>query len=163
VTRYIDIDGNEHDRPSDAPVRWRIGGYGVIEREGRLLLVEPIWASEWTWNLPGGGVHLDSEETVVDGVVREVFEETGYRFDPNPESLAFLGDGFFCSPSGNFMRSITFTVRGKVGDDPPDDWSPPEDEITRVSWVDPNALREVDVQWLHWNALAKLGYVNIES
>lgn len=159
MTRYFDIHGNEHERPGNAPVRWRIGGYGVIERKGHLLLVEPIWASGWTWNLPGGGVHLDPEETVIEGIIREVEEETGYDFTPEPDTLAFLGDAFFRSPSGTFIRSITFTVRGSVGDDPAASWIAPEDEIVRVAWVDPATLRRKDVQWFHWQALAKLGYV----
>lgn len=163
MTRYIDIDGNQHARPADAPVRWRIGGYGVIERDGKLLLVEPIWATGWTWNLPGGGIELEPEETIIDGVVREVFEETGYRFRPDPDTLAFLSDAFFRSPSGKYFRSITFTARGDVGDEPETGWLPPDDEIVRVQWIDPTTLRRDDVQWLHWDALAKLGYVTAEQ
>ena len=159
MTRYVDIHGNPHERPSDAPVRWRIGGYGVIERAGHLLLVEPIWASGWTWNLPGGGVHLNPEETIIDGIEREVYEETGYRFTADPGSLAFLGDAFFRSPKGKYMRSITFTVRGDVNNEPEPGWLPPDDEIIRVAWVDPGTLRKHEVQWLHWNALVKLDYV----
>lgn len=160
MTRYLDIDGNEHDRPIDAPVRWRIGGYGVIERDGLLLLVEPIWATTWIWNLPGGGVHLEPEESIIEGITREVYEETGYRFVAEPASLALLGDLFFLSPTGKFFRSITFTVRGTVDDDPDASWLAPEDEIVRVAWVDPTTLHKEDVQWFHWHALVRLGYVS---
>ncbi len=159
MTRYLDIDGNAHERPDDAPVRWRVGGYGVIERDGHLLLVEPIWATSWIWNLPGGGVHLDPDESIVEGIAREVMEETGYRFEPDPATLAFLGDEFFRAPSGRFMHSVTFTVRGTVADAPDARWALPEDEIVRVAWVDPAMLRREDVQWFHWRALARLGYV----
>ncbi|MDQ3539679.1 MAG: NUDIX domain-containing protein [Chloroflexota bacterium] len=159
MTRYIDINGDLHERPADAPVQWRIGGYGVIERDGQLLMVEPIWASGWSWNLPGGGIELDPEETILDGIVREVFEETGYRFSPDPDTLAPLGDAFFRTPSGNYWRSVTFTVRGNVGDHPAYDWLQPDDEIVRVAWVNPATLRKNDVHWFHWDVLVKLGYI----
>ena len=122
MTSYVDIHGSNHKRPSGEPVRWRIGGYGVIERDGLLLLVEPILASEWKWNLPGGGVHLDPEESIIEDTAREVFEETGYRFTPEPKTLAFLGDAFFRTPKGRYLRSVTFTVRGQVADLPEAAW-----------------------------------------
>ena len=55
----------------------RLAAYGVIVREGRLLLCRtaPGNLEEWRWTLPGGG--LDFGETPEVGVVREVEEETG--------------------------------------------------------------------------------------
>ncbi|WP_220451211.1 NUDIX hydrolase [Nocardioides dongkuii] len=73
------------DAPHDLPHRLphyteydtRLGAYAVIrDEEGRLLLAlwnEPDHAQ---WTLPGGGVELP--ETVEEGAVREVREETGY-------------------------------------------------------------------------------------
>lgn len=56
----------------------RLASYAVItDDEGRILLA--LWneASDGgRWTLPGGGVELD--ETVEEGAVREVREETGY-------------------------------------------------------------------------------------
>ncbi|HYH12617.1 MAG TPA: NUDIX hydrolase [Thermomicrobiales bacterium] len=156
---YIDLYGEEHERPAETPVQWRIGGYGVVEREGRLLMVEPVWTTGWTWDLPGGGVRLMPEETILEGIIREVHEETGYRFAPDPATLPHHGDVFFRTLTGRYLRSITFTVRGEVGDEPDPAWRRPEDEIARVGWVDPRTLRREAVHWHHWDALVKLGYV----
>jgi 8-oxo-dGTP pyrophosphatase MutT (NUDIX family) len=163
MKRYIDLYGDEHERPADTPAQWRIGGYGVVEREGRLLMVEPVWTTGWTWDLPGGGVHLMPEESILEGIVREVYEETGYRFTPDPATLTHLGDMFFRTLKGRYLRSITFTVRGDVGPESDPAWVRPEDEIERVEWVDPTTLRREDVHFHHWDALTKLGYVEQED
>ena len=55
----------------------RLAAYAVILDDlGQVLLA--LWnePTEPLWTLPGGGVELD--ETVEEGVVREVREETGY-------------------------------------------------------------------------------------
>lgn len=55
----------------------RLAAYAVVmDDDERVLLA--LWneAHERLWTLPGGGVEL--EETVEDGAVREVREETGY-------------------------------------------------------------------------------------
>lgn len=55
----------------------RLAAYAVIVDDlGQVLLA--LWneLTEPLWTLPGGGVELD--ETVEEGVVREVREETGY-------------------------------------------------------------------------------------
>jgi 8-oxo-dGTP diphosphatase len=57
--------------------RRRIGAYGVIERDGRVLLVRSSARSNTpgVWSLPGGGI--DHGEDPAAAVVREVAEETG--------------------------------------------------------------------------------------
>jgi 8-oxo-dGTP diphosphatase len=55
----------------------RLAAYAVIrDDEDRILLA--LWneGAEKRWTLPGGGVELD--ESVEQGAVREVLEETGY-------------------------------------------------------------------------------------
>jgi 8-oxo-dGTP diphosphatase len=55
----------------------RVAAYAVIVENDRLLLSRWLSPDRPTWILPGGGV--DHGEDPYDAVIREVFEETGYR------------------------------------------------------------------------------------
>lgn len=52
----------------------------VLEREGKFLLVEEETDEGIRFNQPAG--HLECRESLTDAVIREVLEETGYRFVP---------------------------------------------------------------------------------
>ena len=71
----------------------------LVDEEERVLLA--WWNGEGhgtpCWSLPGGGI--DFEESVRDGLVREVFEETGYHVEP-----------------GTLLAEHYFTGRGKTFD-----------------------------------------------
>lgn len=77
----------------EPPPVTRLAAYGVIRREGRLLLcrVGPGNLGEGRWTLPGGG--LDFGESPEAGVVREVAEETGLnaRIDGEPRIFSDTG------------------------------------------------------------------------
>jgi 8-oxo-dGTP diphosphatase len=53
--------------------------------------------SDPEWSLPGGGI--DYDESILAGVVREVFEETGYHVEP-----------------GGLLAEHHFTARGRIFD-----------------------------------------------
>jgi 8-oxo-dGTP pyrophosphatase MutT (NUDIX family) len=57
----------------------------VVEREGRLLMVEEHTADGLRLNQPAG--HLDPGETLAQAAVRETLEETGWHVEP----VALLG------------------------------------------------------------------------
>lgn len=57
----------------------RIAAYGVIIRDGRLLLSHWNEAGYESWTLPGGG--LEPGEDPANAAIREVFEETGYQVE----------------------------------------------------------------------------------
>lgn len=52
----------------------------VVERDGRFLFVEEIAGGEQVINQPAG--HLDPDESLLDAVVRETLEETGWDVEP---------------------------------------------------------------------------------
>jgi ADP-ribose pyrophosphatase YjhB (NUDIX family) len=163
VRRYFDQGLVPHERPADTPVNWRVGVYALIDRDGRILMVDQIVSAGPGLTLPGGGVELDREETILEGSIREVFEETGYRFTPDPASLAYVEDYFIRSPSGNHYHAVAFLVRGTVPDAPDPAWRQDHDEIIKVRWVDPGTLTRNDVRRLHWEVLVDRGYVDGRS
>ena len=51
---------------------------GFIEKEGKVLMVQEAKKKCYgKWNFPAG--HLEEGETIYDGAIREIFEETGCR------------------------------------------------------------------------------------
>jgi ADP-ribose pyrophosphatase YjhB (NUDIX family) len=52
----------------------------VIERRERFLVVEEHASGDIVFNQPAG--HLEPGESLIDAVVRETREETGYAFEP---------------------------------------------------------------------------------
>ena len=85
----------------------------LVDEQERVLLA--WWNGEGRaepqWSLPGGGVEFD--ESVRDGLVREVFEETGYHIDPGD----LLAEDFFTGRGQTFdgwYRSQRFVFEAAI-------------------------------------------------
>lgn len=114
----------EQEPPSPQP-RFRIGVFAVIEREGRYLLAHRS-DIDW-WNLPGGG--LEYEETVEEGVAREVREEVGAEI--TVERLI----GVYSKPRKREVV-LTFLCHLMEGSPEPHD----SDEVRATAWFLPEEL-----------------------
>jgi len=85
----------------------------IVDEQERVLLA--WWNGEGhsdpEWSLPGGGIEF--EESVGDGLVREVFEETGYHVEPG----ALLAEHFFNARGRTFdgwFRSQRFVFEASI-------------------------------------------------
>lgn len=72
----IDIDGNYHDVSPDE-VSWRVHAYGIVIADGKILLSPQH--GENKYDLPGGKIEIN--ESIEQGLKREVLEETGIDVD----------------------------------------------------------------------------------
>ena len=104
----------------------------VIERRGSFLFVEEVIDGRQVLNQPAG--HLDPGESLLQAVVREVMEETAYRFQPaalvgvyrwlyEPKDVTFIR---FC-----FSGTVTGAEAGRKLDK----------EIMALHWLTPDELR----------------------
>jgi 8-oxo-dGTP diphosphatase len=107
--------------------RFRVGVYGVIERDGRFLLARRSDIG-W-WNLPGGG--LEHGETPEEGLTREVREEIAASV-----SVGRLV-GVYAKPQKDEI--VLVYLCQLTPDSPPPGTS---DEVSEVAWVTPDALPE---------------------
>jgi 8-oxo-dGTP pyrophosphatase MutT (NUDIX family) len=76
----------------------------IVERNGRFLMVEEETAQGVVFNQPAG--HLEAGESLIEAVVRETLEETGYDFVPE----ALLGFYRWARPATpvTFLRVAFF-------------------------------------------------------
>jgi 8-oxo-dGTP diphosphatase len=115
------IPGND----SDAAPRFRIGVFAVIEDRGRYLLAHRN-DIDW-WNLVGGGLEYD--ETLEEGLAREVREEIGATID----IIRLVG--VYAKPR---KRELVLSFLCRLSPESP----PPtiSDEVSEVGWFTPDAL-----------------------
>jgi 8-oxo-dGTP pyrophosphatase MutT (NUDIX family) len=105
----------------------------VTETDGRFLVVEERINRRLVFNQPAG--HVERGETILMAVVREVREETAWRFEP----VELLGVYLWRNPSsGRYTMRFAFT--GSVSDH--DAAQPLDRGIVRTHWLSHMDLRE---------------------
>jgi 8-oxo-dGTP pyrophosphatase MutT (NUDIX family) len=106
---------------------------GVTEHQGRFLVVEERINRRLVFNQPAG--HVEQGESLVTAVIREVREETAWRFVPT----ALIGIYLWCSPDSG-VTTMRFAFEGSVADH---DASQPLDRgIVRTHWLSRAELLE---------------------
>jgi 8-oxo-dGTP diphosphatase len=112
---------------SDTPPRFRVGVFAIIERDGLYLLAHRN-EIDW-WNLIGGGLEYD--ETLEQGLVREVAEEVGATI----EILRLVG--VYSKPR---KREIVLTFLCQLAQGSPEPTT--SEEVTEARWFTPADLPE---------------------
>jgi 8-oxo-dGTP pyrophosphatase MutT (NUDIX family) len=105
----------------------------ISESDGRFLLVEERINHRLVFNQPAG--HVESGESIIAAVVREVREETAWVFIPE----AFLGVYLWRSPSSG-RATLRFAFSGAVVDH--DAFQPLDRGIVRTHWLNRAELLE---------------------
>jgi len=121
-----------------APLRWKpnVTVAAVIEKDGRILLIEEETADGLKLNNPAG--HLDPGETPAEGCAREAMEESAYEFKAT--SLVGIYISRFTRVRDNEdITYLRFAFAGEVGAHHPD--RPLDDGIVRAIWMTPDEIR----------------------
>jgi 8-oxo-dGTP pyrophosphatase MutT (NUDIX family) len=105
----------------------------VAEHDGRFLVVEERINHKLVLNQPAG--HVEHGETLLEAVVRETREETGWRFEPGALLAAYL----WRNPS-NGRSYLRFAFSGTVSDHKPD--QPLDTGIVTTHWLTREQLLE---------------------
>jgi len=79
----------------------------ITERNGKFLLVEELTEFGARFNQPAG--HLEPNETITEGVIRETLEETAYAFKPE----AVVGIYYWRYPNKN-LTYLRFAFSGAI-------------------------------------------------
>lgn len=107
----------------------RVGGIAV--RDGRVLLHRA--AADDFWTPPGGRLELN--ETLAEGLVREMLEETGLAVTPG--RVLWTVENFF-TWRGNPVHEIAFYLAMTVEADTPPTFPGREgNELLEFAWQDP--------------------------
>jgi 8-oxo-dGTP pyrophosphatase MutT (NUDIX family) len=108
----------------------------IVERAGRYLLVEEHTPEGLRLNNPAG--HLDPSESPLEGVVREVLEETARAFTPTALLGVYLSR-FVRPASGEDVTYLRLAFCGGVGE--PEPGRVLDAGIVRTLWLTPDEVR----------------------
>ncbi len=103
----------------------------LVEKNHRFLVVEEIVHGRKVINQPAG--HVEHGESLVDAVIRETFEETAWRFEPEAITGIYL-----CPHSSAGKQYLRVTFCGHCTRHQPD--QPLDDGIIRAFWLTKDQL-----------------------
>lgn len=141
---FTDSNGVIVPLSASASIEWRVSGYALLrDGEGRYLMVQ---SGNGKWHFPGGGI--EQTETIADGVVREIREETGYTLDVlSQELFTFREQYFYHSGEKKFYHSLQLFFTATLAADEPDETQMTERDKKRLrAWIQ---LEELSADTIH--------------
>lgn len=113
---------------------------GIIERDGRFLLVEEHTVDGLRLNNPAG--HLDPGESLEQACAREVLEETAHLFQPQALLGVYMSRFERPAATGRASLDVTylrFAFMGTLGAHQPN--RPLDQGIVQTLWLTPEEIR----------------------
>ena len=111
LMQFLDANNNKIQLPKGTPIFWRISAYALVISDSKLLTEIPTWSP--LFELPGGGV--EEKEKIKTGIIRECYEETGYKIKITDDIPFYLGESnFFHKHQKEFYHSIIIVFRASL-------------------------------------------------
>lgn len=102
--------GKKVPSPKSNQYSWRPAVYGILIKNNRLLLIQPVWDKKFS--LPGGSMEFG--EDPIRSLKREFLEETGYKVEVD-KKLLFIDSHLYGDPDkGNYFQRISIYYRVKL-------------------------------------------------
>jgi len=134
---FKDWWGKEHSLPKNKTVTWRPSTYGLIIKDERILLIKSKFSN--LWELPGGGVEID--ETILEALSREVYEETGYKIIVKNKQPLYIEDNYFYTPNlDEYYRAIPMVFKAEPKGSNKNAKPTHNKEVAEVKWFDLDKL-----------------------
>lgn len=150
-TFFIDRLGQKHSKPDGVDPEKRISVYGIVIRDGEILLIQSRDFDDW--EIPGGGV--EAGETHEQALRREFLEETGYKIKKIGRVLQASENNFFSLVRKTFNVSYCSHYVVEV-DDSEQFKDQITDETTGVAWFDLESLEIENLNFLSRDLVAGL-------
>lgn len=161
MTTFFNAKQERVEKPSNEKISWRISAYAiVINNKGKLLMA--LSAVSLKYDLPGGRIELN--ESIKDGLVRECYEETGYKIAVRSMRPVFSGEQYFFSDiHKKFYHSILLFYGARLLSDKQEVDAinaHGTQETEKVKWMQLKDLNKQNCQAMHLpviKLLQKLG------
>lgn len=106
----------------------------IVEQDGKFLLVEEQVRGDILLNQPAG--HLEPDESIIQGAIRETLEETGYTFTPQ-----WMTGIYRWHSRVDNITFLRFAFTGSVSDHDPE--RALDAGILRAAWFGPDEIRKM--------------------
>lgn len=148
----------EYDHVKLYKKQWEVSPYpvkhltvdSVVEQSGHILLIKrKASPGKGLWALPGG--HLELNETLLEGTIRELKEETGIKV-PTPVLIgSIVGSNIFDDPHRSTIgRVVTQAYHIKLKDDVILPKIKGMDDASKAKWLPLTELKEADMYDDHY-------------
>jgi 8-oxo-dGTP diphosphatase len=139
---FIDRKGRVREKLENREVKNRISVYGLLIKEGKILMVNPIWND--FWELPGGG--KNENETVEECLRREFQEETNIEISQSKKVSQTISVKFYADDIDEYFNSKLLFF-----------------DITKTENTNIKILDKKEIKKLEWKNISELNKKNTNN